>query len=177
MKKVVLLALLALALPTVALADTVTDYAGYGTSGAGTATLSGSATNGGSLSFSMVLDQINGGATGNYGTIAFTTGTLSGSGGVFSFTGGTLTITGTSSNTLFSGTFTSGTVIATSTNILVSGALANGGGTATITIAKNGGLTVSSDIGIVSTPEPGTLGLLGTGLVGIAGIVRRKLRG
>ena len=27
------------------------------------------------------------------------------------------------------------------------------------------------------TPEPGTLGLLGTGLIGLAGIVRRKLRG
>jgi hypothetical protein len=39
-------------------------------------------------------------------------------------------------------------------------------------VGRNG--TVSGDT--IVTPEPGTLGLLGTGLVGLAGIVRRKLR-
>jgi hypothetical protein len=44
----------------------------------------------------------------------------------------------------------------------------------------NGQTTISSgDTNInttATTPEPGTLGLLGTGLIGVAGIVRRKLK-
>jgi hypothetical protein len=173
MRRVILLALVALALPTVALADTITDFEGFGTSAAGTATLSDSLTNGGFVDTTTALTSINGASA--TGTITLDTGTLSGGSGVFTFTGGSLTIT-SGSSTLFSGTFSGGSVIATSTSILISGVLANGGGTETVTISRSGAFAVSADIGVVTTPEPGTLGLLGTGLIGIAGLVRRKIR-
>ncbi|MGH9515215.1 MAG: PEP-CTERM sorting domain-containing protein [Terriglobales bacterium] len=176
MRRVFLLALLALALPTFALADSITDYEGLGTSGAGTATMTGTVTSGGSLAITTALTGVNGVAT--TGTISWTTGSLTGSGSSFTYTGGTLTIT-SGVQTLFSGTFstlTPGTVTVTPVSILISGVLANGGGTETITLQKSGAFTVSADIGVVTTPEPGTLGLIGTGLIGLAGLARRKLR-
>jgi hypothetical protein len=43
--------------------------------------------------------------------------------------------------------------------------------------SKGGVLTgVPSGTGMSATPEPGTLAMFGTGLVGIAGIIRRKLK-
>ena len=92
MRRVVLLALLALALPTVALADSVTDFIGFGTSKAGTATLSSTNPGAGDvLTTTTALIKINGAPA--TGTITWQTGTLVGSGGSFTYTGGSLTIT------------------------------------------------------------------------------------
>ncbi|PYX56166.1 MAG: hypothetical protein DMG76_15625 [Acidobacteria bacterium] len=47
-----------------------------------------------------------------------------------------------------------------------------------VVVFFNGKTNISSgDTNIVTAvPEPGTLGLLGTGLIGVAGIVGRKLK-
>jgi hypothetical protein len=175
MRRVFVLGLLALALPTLALADSITDFEGFGTSAAGTATITGTVTSGQSLNITTALTGVNGVATS--GTISWNTGALTGSGSSFTYSGGSLAIM-SGATTLFSGTFSSstpGTVTVTPVSILISGVLANGGGTETITIMKSGAFSVSADIGVVTTPEPGTLGLIGTGLIGLAGLARRKL--
>lgn len=173
MRRIILLALLAVALPTAALANSI-DYANSGSIGT-TATVSGSATAGGSLTISSVLVAITpqGGSTitGSLGTVTVTTGTLVSTGpGTFSFTGGTIAIVNNSSVSLFSSTLTGGTVTVVGGNTFVSYNL--GGVVGGFQITGSG--LVSGDT--IVTPEPGTLGLLGTGLVGLAGIVRRKLR-
>jgi hypothetical protein len=171
MRRVILLALLALALPTAALAGSI-DYQNFGTVAAGTASITGSATVGGSLTFASQLTGINT-TTGPLGWVTVSTGTLASCGaGCFSFTGGTLNIVNSSSATLFNGTFTSGTVLVSGGLTTITGFV--GGVAGTVQIALTSAGILSGDT--IVTPEPGTLGLLGTGLVGLAGMVRRKLR-
>ncbi|MGA7219537.1 MAG: PEP-CTERM sorting domain-containing protein [Candidatus Sulfotelmatobacter sp.] len=202
MKRIVLMALLALALPVAALAGNV-DFSNSG------GTLTGSSA-GLSLTGSELIGvnglSGTGPVTGNLGSVAFSTGSFINTVGNTSYFngGGSFTITGTGTNgvpsgAIFTGSFSgqvSMTLVGSAPNGgqiydltgPISGTWYNGqtvsGATGQIYVftGKNGWMgssTIGSGdtiIGTSAVPEPGTLGLLGTGLVGLAGVVRKKLK-
>jgi hypothetical protein len=204
MKRIVWLALLALALPLAAFADSSNDVDFTNSGGTLTGSSAGMSLTGSEL---IAVNGFNGEGKilGGLGGLSFSTGAMtSGSlqmGASFSG-GGTFDILsngsqGLPSGNLFTGTF-SGPVtwtmvtLANGThNYTLTGAITgtwyNGqtvyGATVQLTVNTgkgyfNGTTKISSgDTNVVTTvPEPGTLGLLGTGLLGLAGLVHRKLR-
>jgi hypothetical protein len=165
-----LLALALLALPTVARATSV-DFTSKGSIGAGTATLTGSASAGSSITLTSPLIDIN--SVSATGTVTVATGALvaTSNPNVFDFAGGTITVMSGGSS-LFHSTFSSGSVtVLGALSFIISGKL-NNGAAFTTQMDKHG--DVQGDT--LVTPEPSTLGLgvIGTGMIGLATVVRKR---
>lgn len=197
MKRMLWVALFALALPLAAFADNTIDFVNRG--GTLTASNSGLSLTGSEL---IAVDGLNGLKLGNMGTVSFTTGALNwgstscataglcaefAGGGTFSIAGNGQH--GVPSGTIFSGTF-DGPVDwirlgSSRPEYLILGSVSGWmNGTwvkdqpvwMVVTIKPNGTTKIVGETEITTVPEPGTLGLLGAGLVGIAGLLKRRAR-
>jgi hypothetical protein len=191
--------LASLMIPAASFADSSVDFSNIG--GNLTGSSSGMSLSGSTL---VAITGFGGMVTGDLGTVSFSTGALSGGslqmGGTFA-AGGSFTISGNGSNGVPSGTLFSGSFSGPSTWALTT--LANGTHSYTLTGTLIGtadgtpvvGVTVQLTINtgkeffsgstsisggdttiVGSVPEPSTVTMLGTGVVGLLGMLRRKLR-
>lgn len=196
MRRVVGLALLAMTLPIAAWASGI-DLTNQG--GTISITLGGITSKGSQLKSFNGIQAPPGKSLGSvsYSTGALTSGTIAG-GGTFSSVGSSFVVIGKGNygqpkGVIFSGAFVGdvnwtlvsqvGQTLTYTLSGDLAGQLYNGRmvtGTTTQTIITHPG-QLAKGIGHINlgdthlnTPEPGTLGLLGTGLLGIAGTFRRK---
>jgi len=199
LRRVVLIAALAvLVFPAAAWADSI-DFSFQG----GSIGLSGGAITGTSTLIGVCdPSQTCPNILGNLGTVSFTTGVWNNVNGFAP--GGSLTIASNASfptigaATLFSGSFTgttawfqsgvnqwtlsgaiSGNTLSALYNLLgiIDVNPANGALIAlVINFDEQGGTISSGNINVSPVPEPGTLALFGTGLIGLAGALRRRLK-
>jgi hypothetical protein len=198
-KKLLVLAILALALPMAAFADSQLDFSNSG------GTLSGS-NSGLSLSGSTLSTSGFGGGF-NMGTLSLSTGSLTSGNITWGATfngGGSFNIAGSGSNgipagTLFSGTFSGPVSWTMTTGIdgthtytlsgIVNGSAIGGISVGDVNVqfsintgkgyfsgssSRVGGSTVVTLV--TPVPEPGSLALMGAGMIGLAGAVRRKIK-
>ena len=195
--KLVLLVVLVLALPLAAFADSESFTSSGGT-------LTGDST-GFTLTGAELISIVgtDGVVTGNLGTVSFQTAQLGNAnivmGGPF-MPGGTITITGNGTDgvtngVIFTGTFDQGgtwtvTTLPDGTNQYVLSAEVTGTVTGSSATGQYmyylntgntyfyGNTTSNTQISTtaLSVPEPGELGMLGAGLLGLLGGIRRKLQ-
>jgi hypothetical protein len=191
-RKVAWLGILALALPLAAFANdlALTNAGGVLIGNAGGLALTGSTL----ISYGSTVGT-------NLGSVTFTTGAFTSGdiqkGGTLA-AGGSFVITGNGTNgvpngVIFNGTFSGPVTWSLVTlkdgthHYTLSGALVamNGEVGATVQLSVSTGTNLFSGSAQLASgdthlktvvPEPGTLSLLGTGLIGVAGFLRRKLR-
>jgi PEP-CTERM motif-containing protein len=204
MRRVAVLVLLALALPIAAWADGITGITLTNQFGTVSVSAAGISSFGSQLKSFNGFSAAPGHSLGSvtFSTGAMNGGTLAG-GGSFSSVGSTFSVVGKGnwahghSTAIFTGSFTGNiswslsavsgplktyTMIGAISGQLWDGRTVTGTTQQTVFVLNNnqflqGKGHISAGSTNLTVPEPGTLGLLGTGLVGIAGMFRRKLIG